>query len=145
MPRQTQPTHLLPRLVAHADWGTDPRKRQMATAIREDSHYVAHAPEPVGDLTTFLDRLRERVGPGEAILLGFDFPIGLPAAYAARAEIDDFLEVLPLLGQGQWAEFYKVAEAPEQISLQRPFYREDAAPDDEAVRRVEGWILGEAA
>jgi hypothetical protein len=54
--------------------------------------------------------------------VGFDFPIGLPQIYARRAGIHDFLSFLEEFQQGRWKEFDQVAEHPEQISLQRPFY-----------------------
>ena len=60
-----------------------------------------------------------RDGP---ILAGFDFPIGLPAAYAKQAGIEDFATALAGFGQGRWRDFYEVAAQPEQIALTRPFY-----------------------
>jgi hypothetical protein len=56
------------------------------------------------------------------VLVGFDFPIGLPQSYARRAGIEDFLTFLDEFRQGRWGEFDQVAEQPQQISLQRPFY-----------------------
>jgi hypothetical protein len=76
----------------------------------------------VGDARTLLQRLRERVGPEGCVLVGFDFPIGLPAQYAARAGIADFCALLPQLGRGEWRAFYKVAERRDEIGLRRPFY-----------------------
>ena len=66
---------------------------------------------------SFWTRLATIAGAG-SIVVGFDFPIGLPAAYAARAGIEDFLPAL----DGFDGAFYDVARAPEQISLARPFY-----------------------
>ncbi len=60
------------------------------------------------------------------MLLGFDFPLGLPAAYARRAGIDDFAKALPQLGSGRFAAFYDVADRPDEIRLTRPFYPEPA-------------------
>jgi SAM-dependent methyltransferase len=87
----------------------------------EGDRYVAHAPEPVGEPSTLLDRLHNLLKPG-TVLIGFDFPIGLPAVYAERAGVESFVEWLPQLGSGQWAEFYSVAERPDQITTRRPFY-----------------------
>lgn len=116
-------TYPLPNLIAHSDWGSNPRKRWMAQAcLSNDGRYLAHAPEPVGEAQDLLQRLRETASPQGAVLAGFDFPIGLPARYAERAGIQDFLALLPQLGQGAWADFYDVAETPDQVSLQRPFY-----------------------
>jgi hypothetical protein len=91
-------------------------------AVRDDGYYHLLPPEPVGELDEFPPRLKALAGESETTVLGLDFPIGLPAAYAAAAGIDDFLDALPCLGRSDWAEFYAVAEMPEQISLRRPFY-----------------------
>jgi hypothetical protein len=116
-------TTVLPTLVVHADWGSSPHKRWMARARRrKDGGYTAHAPEPVGAPGTLLRRLCADAGPCGCILVGFDFPIGVPARYAERAGVQDFVALLPQLGQGDWSEFYTVAERPEEISLRRPFY-----------------------
>ena len=58
----------------------------------------------------------------DCLLLGFDFPIGLPLKYARKARITDFLSALVQFGEGEWRDFYKVAENPEEIKLHRPFY-----------------------
>lgn len=113
----------LPALIAHADWSSGPKKRWMAQAVlQSDGRYIAHAPEPAGEPGTLLQRLRAKAEPGGCLLLGFDFPIGLPMRYAERAGIRDFLALLPHLGQGDWSDFYAVAERPAQVSLRRPFY-----------------------
>ncbi len=112
----------LPRLVVHADWGTAAEKRQMALAIRDDGHYYVSSPQPVGDLKSLFDRLTDKAGENETTLLGFDFPIGLPAAYAARAGISDFVGMLPCFGSGCWGEFYEAAQTLAEISICRPFY-----------------------
>src|SRR5262245_50650609 len=59
---------------------------------------------------------------GEARLVGFDFPIGLPLAYARRVGIGDFLAALPRLGHGEWNQFYDLAESPGDSTPYRPFY-----------------------
>jgi hypothetical protein len=95
----------------------------MARAVlQKNGRYLAHQPEPVGKLGDLLQRLLQAVGSDDSAFLGFDFPIGLPVRYAKRAGIEDFLAVLPQLGQGAWASFYEVAERSDQISLRRPFY-----------------------
>jgi len=109
-----------PSLVAHADWGSQPRSRWIARGRRRGS-WQASRPEPVGDVPTLLSRLAAEAAGG-CVLVGFDFPIGLPAAYAERAGITSFREALPELGRGSWARFFEPAERPEEISLHRPFY-----------------------
>lgn len=112
----------LPRLVAHADWGTTAAKRQMALAVRDDGYYHLLPPESVGELDELPPRLKVLAGESETTMLGLDFPIGLPAAYAAAAGVCDFLDALPRFGTGDWCEFYEVAETAGQISVRRPFY-----------------------
>jgi hypothetical protein len=56
------------------------------------------------------------------ILIGFDFPIGVPGAYAAKAGITSFPEALMEFGRGEWSEFYKPAKTLNDISVNRPFY-----------------------
>jgi hypothetical protein len=111
-----------PALVAHADWSVDARKRWLAKAVLQpDGRYRAFAPEPVGPLASFWDRL-DRAAPSGHVLIGFDFPIGLPQAYAGRAGIPDFVAELAGFGSGAWSDFYAVAAAPAQVGLARPFY-----------------------
>jgi len=55
-------------------------------------------------------------------MAGFDFPIGVPRAYAEKAGFGRFPDMLLCLGAGSWADFYNPAESPDEISLWRPFY-----------------------
>jgi hypothetical protein len=106
-----------PALVLHADWSMRPAKRWQSTALLQaDGRYRLLPTARSGDLWQSLE------GHGGRVLLGFDFPLGLPAAYAERAGIDDFAAVLPRFGGGRLAAFYEVAERPEDIALERPFY-----------------------
>jgi hypothetical protein len=113
----------LPNLVAHADWGSHPQKRWVArAALSPEGVYIAHAPQPAGPAESFLNRLRAAGGKNSCILVGFDFPIGLPFPYARLAGIKDFLSLLPELGGDKWVDFYRPAASPDEISLYRPFY-----------------------
>ncbi len=116
-------TQRLPDVVAHADWGCDPCSRWIARATLRPGHvYEAHAPEPVGPLDELIPKLREEAGEQACILLGFDFPIGLPAFYAKQVGISNFKTGLMQFGKGDWAEFFNVAEQAAEIALRRPFY-----------------------
>ena len=109
-----------PALVAHADWSTGPEKRWLAAAVRQgDGRYRLAPTTRIGPLEDFWRSLEET---GERALLGFDFPLGLPRAYAGCSGIDDFVEVLPRFGEGRWRRFYDVASRPAEIGLERPFY-----------------------
>ena len=77
----------------------------------------------VGDPTTLLDRLCGRLAPdGGSVLVGFDFPIGLPLALARAAGFDSFVCIVEKLGRGEWASFFDVHRTVADISLHRPFY-----------------------
>lgn len=114
---------MLPSFIVHADWGSNPKKRWMAcAALQPDGSYEAFAPQPVGEPGTLLARLGQNNGDTAPHLVGFDFPIGIPIAYAQKIGVQDFLTWLPELGTGRWADFYQVAQLPAEISLERPFY-----------------------
>lgn len=63
-----------------------------------------------------------RAGWRTLILVGFDFPLGLPFAYGIRTGLRGFKEALSVFGQGEWQDFFKVANLPEEVSIRRPFY-----------------------
>ena len=112
--------------MIHADWSTSPKKRWAARARRADGNWLIEDPELVGSCEALLDHVFAAAADGP-VLIGFDFPIGLPAAFAARAGITSFREALPLLGEGRWKDFFQVAETPGEISLERPFYPRSSA------------------
>jgi hypothetical protein len=108
--------------IVHCDWSTSPKKRWMSRAGWDGQAYIITAPEHVGDLATFFSRLRNGLNAKERLFVGFDFPIGLPKAYADKVGVTDFLEVLPKFGTGVWSRFYDKCMTDEEISLYRPFY-----------------------
>lgn len=112
-----------PKLVFHADWGSENSKRWCANAtLGADGRYTASGPDLVGDPRSLLRTLRDEAGELKTVFAGFDFPIGVPAHFAERAGITRFRDFLPQLGNGDWSEFHLVCDAPEQISVHRPFY-----------------------
>jgi hypothetical protein len=112
-----------PALVAHADWSIDPRKRSMARAVRTaNGSYIALAPEAVSNLNDLFTRLKAAAGVGETAFVGFDFPLGVPLAYAKSAGIERFMTALPKFGRGAWKHFYDPANSEDEISPKRPFY-----------------------
>ena len=109
---------LLPPAVAHADWSVHPNKRWLALAtLRPDGRYRADASRPVGPLESLWARLGQEAGGGR-VLLGVDFPIGLPTAYAERIGINNFISALEEFD----VRFYAVADRQDEIGLRRPFY-----------------------
>jgi hypothetical protein len=115
-------TAIVNGLIVHPDWSVHSGKRWMAVACVDTDGIAAVAPEPVGELTTLFDRLLVRAGEGVPVLLGVDFPIGLPVAYARAAGIDRFMDILLELGAGRWARFYEVANHPDEITIEWSFY-----------------------
>lgn len=114
----------LPQIVAHFDWGINPDNRKGVIAkLKEGVYHVTRSfdPGPAGQLFgQLLDR-------GDRVLAGFDFPIGIPQAYCNlqpvnNAGVDCFLDLLPLVGHGQWQQFFNRADALNEISVFRPFY-----------------------
>ena len=101
----------------HCDWSVNAAKRWLCMATVKSGRYFVQPPQPVGDLQTLFVRLEEQA-LGSAILAGFDFPIGLPRAFAKRAGVEDFREAIVEFP----AEFYTPASKPAEISLARPFY-----------------------
>jgi hypothetical protein len=110
-----------PAVVVHADWSTDHKKRWLARAVLDGDVYRVAVPEPVGDVSSVFTR-HSRIAGSRAMVMGFDFPIGIPDAYAGVAQVSSFPELLLLLGLDRWGRFFDVAERPAEISATRPFY-----------------------
>ena len=113
---------MLPEIVVHADWGTSPDKRWVVKATLTGGLYKIGDLESVAELQKFVTWVYRECADNKRIMLGFDFPIGLPAEFAKKADIDSFRAELPKFGTGRWDKFFEVAQAPDQISIKRPFY-----------------------
>jgi hypothetical protein len=111
---------ILPAFVAHADWGASAFKRVVAGAELRGDTYVARAPRLVGCSGGLLERMHVAARPGRPALLGFDFPIGVPRAYAKLAGIEDFAGWLR--GLDPACEFFEVADDVAHVSVARPFF-----------------------
>jgi hypothetical protein len=122
-----------PDLLAHADWSINPRKRLVAVARLAPAANVPGNQRPryriaslavaaPGDL---IAGLLSRYQPAR-MLVGFDFPIGLPRAYAAAVAVTSFPAFLGQLDEEPWREFGHVARDRSEISLRRPFYPDRA-------------------
>ncbi len=109
-------------VVAHCDWSMERKKRWMAVAIKRGGHWHVLSPELVGDTSSLFDRLQRRAVEPGSLVIGFDFPIGLPEFYARAAGLGTFREALTLFGSGIWSDWYNVADHRDRISLHRPFY-----------------------
>jgi hypothetical protein len=106
-------------LVAHADWSVDPCKRWVAVARRAGTGWLLHTPRPVGDVASFLARLRAEADGGP-VALGVDLPVGVPRAYAAQRMEPDFLHFLH--ATRNWPDFFRVCAVLEELAPERPFY-----------------------
>ena len=110
-------------VIAHCDWSIDKSKRWMTVAVGTgQGGWVMDAPEPVGETTSLIDRLQRRATVSGAVLVGFDFPIGLPHWYGRRTGFTSFREALAGFGKGAWSEWYDVADHRNHVSMHRPFY-----------------------
>jgi hypothetical protein len=128
-----------PNVVAHADWSTDPLKQWLATAeLKSDGSYVIRQPKLVDNPGKLLSRLIKRAGRAGTVLVGFDFPIGLPLKFARRADIRLYKTALHSLGSGMSIDFFRVCELAEEISIYRPFYPQKYVPGVEMAHLVEG-------
>jgi hypothetical protein len=106
-------------LAAHADWSVDARKRWVAVARRDDAVWRLAEPQPVGEVASFLARLRQAAAGG-AVALGVDLPLGLPRAYAAGLMESDFLHFLAETHRRP--DFFLVCPSLAEIARDRPFY-----------------------
>lgn len=111
-----------PSVVAHCDWSTKGNKRWMAVAVRKGQRWEMNPPEPVAETSDLIERLQLRSREAGALLIGFDFPIGLPEQYGELTGFSGFEQALREFGRGDWADWYSVAEDRSQISVRRPFY-----------------------
>jgi hypothetical protein len=85
-----------------------------------DGNIRALVPERVGDPPTLFRRLIER--SGGRVFVGFDFPIGVPLAYAKSVGVAGFPDLLRALGNGAFAQFFELVENAADIVAGRPFY-----------------------
>lgn len=109
------------KLVAHCDWSLKKSKRWMALARLSGGRWIIDQPEPVGESARLIPRLQAMTGDGH-VLIGFDFPIGLPEWYAEQTGFQSFRHALATIGTGDWHQWYDVATHRGEISLRRPFY-----------------------
>ncbi len=108
--------------IIHCDWGTNALKRWLVRATFREECYCVSLPEPVGDLANFFTRIREGLDNDDRILVGFDFPIGLPVAYAEAAKIGYFPDALLEFGKNDWSKFFEKCRTSQEIGVHRPFY-----------------------
>lgn len=131
--------------LLHADWSVDPKKRRCAEAWRRDNGWEVFAPVQLADSRAFLDDLMAAAKP---VLAGFDFPIGLPSAYAQRVGVARFPDWLAGLDRPEWADALTVCRAADEVSLTRPFYPQSSGKmrgERQLAHLLSGLGLGERA
>lgn len=95
----------------------------MAIAVRKnDGNFLAGAPRPVFDTKNMLYAIKETAGDTGTLLVGYDFPIGLPFKYCQRAGLTEYKDAISVLGSGKWVDFFHPATVPDEIDIYRPFY-----------------------
>lgn len=119
--------------LVHADWSAGPAGRWAARATRTGTGWTAEAPVAAANLAGFTAGLLDAAARGP-VLAGFDFPLGLPVGYGRRTGFAGFKSALPRFGRDDWADFGRVAAAPEEVGLRRPFY--PAAPGGASHRHL---------
>ncbi|GHC18978.1 hypothetical protein GCM10010082_08050 [Kushneria pakistanensis] len=111
--------------LLHADWSLSPSKRWYAQARRIDGQWLVSDAARIEHVYRWRDNVLMSSDHGTT-LAGFDFPIGVPAQWAARAGVTDFRAWLAMLDTPRWQQFFDTASTPEEISLTRPFYPQHA-------------------
>jgi hypothetical protein len=59
----------------------------------------------VSDPSSLFLQVKPHLHKFGCILIGFDFPIGIPSSYASNVGITDYLATLPEFGQNEWTQF----------------------------------------
>ncbi|MCS7025364.1 MAG: hypothetical protein NZV14_11230 [Bryobacteraceae bacterium] len=108
----------LPDVLLHFDWSVTPAKRWLTAARRTASGYRIETSRPAGNLAG----LGASLTGSRSALLGFDFPIGLPRAYAQRAGLERFLDAICQFGTARWRRFFEPCNCLEEVSIHRPFF-----------------------
>jgi len=112
----------LPQKVIHADWSRRAEKRWAGAAtLQADNSYFIEKIDPIKCSQILLDEIKQKE-KDQTLWLGFDFPIGLPLAYARRIGCQYFPDFLTQLALPKWRSFFDPAKLPGEISLTRPFY-----------------------
>ena len=106
-------------IVAHADWSVDPRKRWVAVARRDAGVWRLAAPEPVGEVATFLARMRTppRAARWHSAWICRS-ACRVPTRRRCRSR--DFLHFLAATAMRP--EFYQVCATLAEVRPDRPFY-----------------------
>ena len=81
--------------------------------------YLVIPPEPVGEISTLIDRIGRSIPENGTALFGFDFPIGLPRKYAEKVGLTNWRQAIGIFGTPGWERFYGISD---RASLHQPFF-----------------------
>jgi len=122
----SEETLIWPSLIAHADWGTDRRKRQVAVARLSCRGGDSHGCYVMESLAPPLVRVSSSAGSVSLLVLARHSRRRLRAGATPRVCGRSRDQGVPSIPGGPWhaavAEFHLVADQPDQITLYRPFY-----------------------
>lgn len=96
-----------------------PRARWVVRADDHGGHWTLSAPERWDPARHGALLLQPAEQP---TLAAFDLPVGVPVAWAERAGVRSFRDLLAAIGAPPWDRFAEPAATSDQISLHRPFY-----------------------
>src|SRR5262245_13930452 len=108
--------------LIHADWSCNPGNRWQASATRCGGEWQVSSPQQVVIPRELVQGAFRRSWQCQRVLMGFDFPIGWPAAYGERTGFPNFREALASLGAGDWADYFEVGNDLATVCVRRPFY-----------------------
>ncbi len=107
-----------PVTVIHADWSKDERKRICAVAnIGPDGARITH----IGPFHTLFPDLK-CLWQASPTVIGFDFPLGVPAHYGQRLAFSSFPDFLFNLDEAAFQKLGRPAERADEICVEKPFY-----------------------
>ena len=108
--------------LIHCDWSTHLKKCWQARASRNNDRWEVEASSRVDSPTSLMDDVLKLRDHQNQVLVGFDFPIGVPIAFGSKTGFKNFPAALTQFGCSNWKDFFNVAKDIADISLQRPFY-----------------------
>lgn len=130
-----------PEVVAHADWSSDPAKRWLTVAVRTNDSYRLAPARLCPTASTLIETLR-RQSADRSVMLGFDFPVGLPRLLAQPLGVETMRAVLVRLADGAWPNFLTPAEKIEDVGAERPFFPARQMPKGLVTRQALAEALG---
>jgi hypothetical protein len=114
----------------------------VASADLGDGAFRAHAPSIFGNSGRLLDDMGLHGRQGST-LLGFDFPIGLPRAYAVRAGVERYISWLRSLTDD--STLFEVAADIADVSPARPFFPQNITVKSPGIKSKFRAALGVSA